>query len=37
VLGVHASPGADDGPDISEEQLGQLLAGCGADVVIGGH
>jgi putative phosphoesterase len=41
VLGVHASPGADDGPgiapDISEEQLRQLLAGCGADVVIGGH
>lgn len=41
VLGVHASPGADDGPgiapDTSEEQLGQLLTGCGADVVIGGH
>lgn len=41
VLGVHASPGADDGPGIapgtSEDQLGQLLAGCGADVVIGGH
>jgi len=41
VLGVHASPGADDGPgigpDISDEQLSQLLAGCGADVVIGGH
>src|ERR1700733_9008144 len=41
VLGVHASPAADDGPGIapgvSEDQLGQLLAGCGADVVIGGH
>jgi predicted phosphodiesterase len=41
VLGVHASPGADDNPGIapgvSEEQLGRLLAGCGADVVIGGH
>jgi predicted phosphodiesterase len=41
VLGVHASPAADDGqgiaPDVSDEQLGQLLAGCGADVVIGGH
>jgi predicted phosphodiesterase len=41
VLGVHASPGADDGPGIapgvSAEQLGRLLAGCGADVVIGGH
>jgi hypothetical protein len=41
VLGVHASPGADDGPgiapDTSEEQLGRLLAGCRADVVIGGH
>jgi hypothetical protein len=41
VLGVHASPGADDGPGIapgtSEELLARLLAGCGADVVIGGH
>jgi predicted phosphodiesterase len=41
VLGVHASPVSDDGPGIapgtSEGQLGQLLAGCGADVVIGGH
>ena len=41
VLGVHASPAADDGPGIApgtgEEQLGQLLAGCAADVVIGGH
>jgi predicted phosphodiesterase len=41
VLGVHASPGADDGPgidpEIAEEQLGPLLAGCDADLVIGGH
>jgi putative phosphoesterase len=41
VLGVHASPGADDGPgidrDLRDEQLGRLLAGCGADVVVGGH
>jgi len=41
VLGVHASPAADDGPGIDPfipgEQLGRLLAGCGADVVLGGH
>lgn len=41
VLGVHASPGADDGPGIdpciNDEQLWLLLAGSGADVVIGGH
>jgi predicted phosphodiesterase len=41
ILGVHASPRADDGPGIepgiADEQLRQLLAGCGADVVIGGH
>jgi predicted phosphodiesterase len=41
VLGVHASPQSDDGPGIepgtSDEQLRVLLAGCGADVVIGGH
>jgi predicted phosphodiesterase len=41
VLGVHASPGADDGPGIRpgtpDEQLGGLLAGCAADIVIGGH
>jgi predicted phosphodiesterase len=41
VLGVHASPGADDGPGIepgiSAERLSRLLAGCAADVVIGGH
>jgi len=41
VLGVHASPHADDGPGIApdtpDEQLRQLLAEAGADVVIGGH
>ncbi len=41
VLGVHASPRADDGPGIdpgiADEQLGQLLAGSDADFVIGGH
>jgi predicted phosphodiesterase len=41
VLGVHASPGADDGPGIEpgqpDGQLGGLLAGCAADIVIGGH
>jgi predicted phosphodiesterase len=41
VLGVHASPGADDGPGIEpgtpDDELGRLLAGCAADVVIGGH
>ena len=41
VLGVHASPGADDGPGIDpglpDEHLRGLLAGCGADAVVGGH
>jgi len=41
VLGVHASPRADDGPgiepDIADEELRPLLDGCSADVVIGGH
>jgi putative phosphoesterase len=41
VLGVHASPRADDGPGIdpaiTDEQLGPLLAESDADVVIGGH
>jgi predicted phosphodiesterase len=41
MLGVHASPTADDGPGIDpgipDQQLGRLLAGCAADVVIGGH
>ncbi|MGH3169480.1 MAG: metallophosphoesterase family protein [Trebonia sp.] len=41
IMGVHASPEADDGPGIepgiADEQLSQLLAGYGADIVIGGH
>jgi predicted phosphodiesterase len=41
VLGVHASPRADDGPGIepgiADEDLRPLFAGCGADVVVGGH
>ena len=41
LLGVHATPGADDGAGIdteaSEQSLEALLAGCGADVVVGGH
>ncbi len=41
VLGVHASPGSDDGPGIdphiSDAELGGLLRGCNADVVLGGH
>ena len=41
VLGVHASPPADDGPGIdpviSDDELGRLLAGSGADIVVGGH
>src|ERR1700689_4510493 len=40
VLGVHASPGADDGPGIRpgtpDDQLGGLLAGCAPGIVIGG-
>lgn len=41
LLGVHASPGRDDGPGIqprhSDEQLKHQLAGCEADVAIVGH
>jgi hypothetical protein len=41
VLGVHASPGRDDGPGIqlnhSNDQLEQRMAGCEADLVIVGH
>ncbi len=41
LLGVHASPGRDDGPGIqskhSDDKLEQLLAGCEADLVIVGH
>lgn len=41
VVGVHASPQADDGtgiePGVTDDQLRTLLAGCEAEVVIGGH
>lgn len=41
LLGVHASPTSDDGegidPDVDDEGLALLLAGCAADVVVGGH
>jgi diadenosine tetraphosphatase ApaH/serine/threonine PP2A family protein phosphatase len=41
VLGVHASPGRDDGPGIqskhSDSKLEKRLAGCEADLVIVGH
>jgi predicted phosphodiesterase len=41
LLGVHASPGSDDGPGIdthvTDSVLIALLDGCEADVVIGGH
>ena len=41
MLGVHASPGRDDGPGIqskhSDGKLEQRLAGCEADLIIVGH
>jgi len=41
VLGIHASPISDDGPgidtDADNELLASLIAGCDADVVVGGH
>jgi predicted phosphodiesterase len=41
LLGVHASPGRDDGPGVlpehSDDELEQRLAGCEADLVIVGH
>ncbi len=41
ILGVHASPGEDDGEGIRETQsaieLQELLAGCDADLVLVGH
>lgn len=41
LLGVHASPGRDDGPGIDscvgDDDLAGLLSGCGADTVVGGH
>ncbi|HEX6270414.1 MAG TPA: metallophosphoesterase family protein [Anaerolineales bacterium] len=40
-LGVHASPGKDDGqgicPDISEDELIQVLNGCTAELICVGH
>jgi predicted phosphodiesterase len=41
LLGVHASPGRDDGPGITpdrpEDELAADLAGAGADLVCAGH
>ena len=41
MLGVHAAPGTDDGagvnPVLTDRELGELLSGCGADLVITGH
>jgi predicted phosphodiesterase len=41
LLGVHASPGRDDGPGINihdtDDELSARMAGCGADVVFAGH
>lgn len=41
LLGVHASPGHDDGQGIDsridDEELAQLLRDCGAGTVVGGH
>jgi predicted phosphodiesterase len=41
LLGIHASPGSDDGPgitpDLADDTLERLLAGADADVVCGGH
>ena len=41
LLGVHASPERDDGDGISsgapDDRMAELLAGCDADVVVGGH
>jgi len=40
-LGVHASPGRDDGeglsPDLDEAAWARLLSGCDADVICVGH
>jgi predicted phosphodiesterase len=40
LLGVHASPGSDDGAGINDdpdEELAVRLHGCDADVVLAGH
>ncbi|MEM7738574.1 MAG: metallophosphoesterase, partial [Deinococcota bacterium] len=40
-LGVHASPGRDDGsgvhPKSTQQELQTLVGGCGADIVFVGH
>lgn len=40
-LGVHASPGTDDGcgihPDLTDTELDSLLVGCDADLICVGH
>jgi predicted phosphodiesterase len=41
LLGVHAAPGADDGPGVepwtTDDELRQMLVGCDADLVLVGH
>lgn len=41
LLGVHASPGRDDGPGLtakqSDDELAAMLDGCEADLVVTGH
>lgn len=41
LLGVHASPGRDDGggilPTMSDDEIGALIRGCEADLVCVGH
>jgi predicted phosphodiesterase len=41
LLGVHATPGRDDGPGINahdrDDELAARLAGCDSDVVFAGH
>jgi hypothetical protein len=41
LLGIHASPGRDDGPGInadwSDSELREILGDCEASVIVGGH
>ena len=41
LLGVHASPGRDDGggiqPDVPDDVLAERMAGAEADIVVAGH
>ena len=41
LLGVHASPGRDDGdgiaPDVPDDVLAERMAGADADIVVAGH